>query len=335
MDVAFFSAKKYDREFFGAANAGFGHNITYFETRLSPDTAPLAAGRGAACAFVNDDLGAEALRALAAAGVGLVALRCSGFNNVDLRAAAELGMAIARVPAYSPHAVAEHTVGLMLALNRKLVKAHARVREGNFSLEGLAGFDMRGKTAGIVGTGKIGAVVAGILGGFGMEVLACDLYENDEVKKTGVRYVPLGELLAASDIVTLHCPLTPETFHMIDDKAISRMKDGVMLINTSRGKLVDTRPVIKALKSGKIGYLGIDVYEEEADLFFEDLSDKIIQDDVFARLLTFPNVLITGHQAFFTDTAMSAIAEVTLRNISDFEAGEELVNRVTADAMKK
>lgn len=335
MDVAFFSAKKYDRDFFGAANERLGHDLTFFEARLSPETAPLAAGRGAVCAFVNDDLGGGTLRALSEAGTRLVALRCSGFNNVDLRAATELGVEIVRVPAYSPHAVAEHTVGLMLALNRKLMKAHARVREGNFSLEGLTGFDMRGKTAGVVGAGRIGAVVARILAGFGVDLLVYDLCESEEVKKTGGRYVSFDELVRSSDIITLHCPLTPGTFHLIGEEAVSRMKDGVMLINTSRGKLVDTRHVIRALKSGKVGYLGIDVYEEEADLFFEDLSGRIIQDDVFARLLTFPNVLITGHQAFFTDTALSAIAETTLRNISDFEAGKELANRVTADVLKK
>jgi D-lactate dehydrogenase len=328
MRVAVFSARAYDREFLTAANAGHGHELVFFEPRLTIETVPLARGFPAICAFVNDRLDAPVLRALADGGTKLIALRSAGFNNVDLVTAAELDLTVVRVPAYSPYAVAEHTVALMLALNRKLVRAYNRVREGNFSLEGLLGFDVHGKTAGIIGTGKIGTVVARILAGFGCRLLAHDPYPNDECRSLGVTYVELPQLLAESDIVTLHTPLTPETYHLIDREALRLVKPGVMLLNTSRGALLDTRAVIDALKSGRIGALGLDVYEEEEGLFFQDLSDRVIQDDVFARLLTFPNVLITGHQAFFTREALTAIAETTLANITAIERGEPCPNVV-------
>lgn len=329
MKVAVFSTKPYDRRFLDAANRSTGHALVFFEPRLLPETTPLARGFPAVCAFVNDRLDQEVLASLSAGGTRLIALRSAGFNNVDLDAAAERGMTVVRVPAYSPYAVAEHTVGLMLGLNRHLPRANARVREGNFALDGLLGFDMHGKTAGIVGTGKIGAVVARILAGFGCRLLAYDPYPSDACRELGVTYVPLDDLLGEADIVTLHLPLTPDSYHLIDAEAIGRMKPGAMLINTSRGALLDTVAVIEGLKSGQVGALGLDVYEEEADLFFEDLSSRVLQDDVFARLLTFPNVLITGHQAFFTAEALTAIAETTMANISAVERGEPCANIVT------
>ncbi|HSC34151.1 MAG TPA: 2-hydroxyacid dehydrogenase, partial [Thermodesulfobacteriota bacterium] len=286
------------------------------------------------CVFVNDTLNPEVLKYLSEHGTRLVALRCAGFNNVDLFAAAELGITVVRVPSYSPEAVAEHTVALVLSLNRKVHRAYARVREGNFSLEGLLGFNLHDKTIGIIGTGKIGFALAKIMKGFGCTVLAFDPYPNPECRALGVIYTDASGLFKESDIITLHCPLTPATHHLIDSKALAKMKRGVMLINTSRGAVIDTKAVIGALKSGKIGYLGLDVYEEEGDLFFEDLSNEVIQDDVFARLLTFPNVLITGHQAFFTREALQAIAETTLSNIADFEKGESCINQITADRVK-
>lgn len=319
MDVTVFSTKPYDRRFLDAANASSGHQLSYLEARLSIETTSLAVGTEAVCVFVNDEVKAEVLASLASIGVRLVALRAAGFNNIDLEAAKQLGITVARVPAYSPHAVAEHTLALILTLNRKTHRAYNRVREGNFALEGLLGFDLRGKTAGVVGTGKIGEVVCRILTGFGCTVLAHDPQPNAACQAMGVRYVPMDELLPSSDIVTLHCPLTPDTHHLIDARALERMKQGVMLINTSRGAVIDTKAVLRGLKDGTIGYLGLDVYEEEADLFFEDLSSRVISDDVFARLLTFPNVLITGHQAFFTEEALANIAETTIANITSFE----------------
>jgi D-lactate dehydrogenase len=259
------------------------------------------------------------LETLAAEGTRMVALRSAGFNHVDMAAAVDLEIAVGRVPAYSPDAVAEYTVGLILTLNRKIHRAYARVREGNFALDGLLGFDLKGRTAGIIGAGKIGVAVARILSGFGCRVLAYDLAPPAALSETGVAVVELDRLLAESDIVSLHCPLTPDTHHLINRNALARMKHGVMLINTGRGALVDTSALIEGLKSGAIGYLGLDVYEEEGDLFFENLSDQILQDDVFARLLTFPNVLVTGHQAFFTAEAMAAIAATTIENLSSFE----------------
>jgi D-lactate dehydrogenase len=331
MKIAFFSTKAYDRKFFEMANDGYGHEIAYFETRLTRQTLKLAEGYGCVCAFVNDQLDASVLIALAAQGTRLIALRCAGFNNVDIASAQELGISVVRVPAYSPYAVAEHTVGLMLALNRKVYWAHSRVREGNFSLDGLMGFDMRGKTVGLVGTGKIGECVARILIGFGCRVIASDRYQNPACLEMGVEYVEQRELFAQSNIVSLHCPLVSETYHLINHDAIARMKKGVMIINTSRGALIDARAAIEGLKSEKIGYLGIDVYEEEEALFFEDKTFQIRTDDVFARLTTFPNVVITGHQAYFTQEAVERIADTTLSNIKAYEDGEDLENAVKAD----
>ncbi len=334
MRVAVFSTKGYDRLFLGEANQSAGHELVFLEPRLTVETKGLAQGFPCVSAFVNDRLDETVLEALSAGGTRLIALRSAGFNHVDLRAAGRLGLAVVRVPAYSPHAVAEHAVALMLALNRRVHKSYVRVREGNFALDGLLGFDMHGKTVGIVGTGQIGTCVARILHGFGCELLAHDVAPNPECEALGAQYVRLTKLLGKSDIVTLHCPLSPQTHHLIDGEAIGAMKPGVMLINTSRGGLVDTRAVIVALKHGRIGYLGIDVYEEEGDLFFEDLSGEVIQDDVFSRLLTFPNVLITGHQAFFTREAVQRIAETTVANVTAFERGERLVNAVTAEKIR-
>lgn len=321
MKVAIFSTKPYDRDFLVTANRDGGnrHELLFLEPRLSFETAPLVGDAKAVCAFVNDTLDRPVLETLKHHGVGIVALRSAGFNHVDLAAAHDLGIAIARVPAYSPEAVAEHTVALILSLNRKIHRAHARVREGNFALDGLLGFNLTGRTVGIIGTGKIGICVARIMRGFGCNLLGLDPNPVPELTELGGAYVELDDLLARSDIVTLHCPLTPQTHHLIDAAQIDMMKPGVMLINTGRGALVQTRALIRGLKSGKISHVGLDVYEEESDLFFENLSDQIIQDDVFARLLTFPNVLITGHQAFFTQEALTSIAETTIENISQFE----------------
>lgn len=321
MRIAVFSTRNYDRQTLTEANERHGHELVFFEPRLTSETAGLAEGFDAICPFVNDVLDAGVIETVADGGVRLLTLRSAGFNHVDLRAAAARGLTVTRVPAYSPYAVAEHAVGLILTLNRRLHRAYARVREGNFSLDGLLGFDIHGKTVGAIGTGRIGRVFCRIMAGFGCRVLAYDPVPSDEVREFGGEYVPLDELLAASDIVALHLPLTPETYHLIDDAAVARMKPGAMLVNTSRGALVDTRAVIEGLKSGRLGSLGLDVYEEEADLFFEDLSDTVIQDDVFARLLTFPNVLITGHQAFFTREALAGIAETTLGNATAIESG--------------
>ncbi|MFN3217631.1 MAG: 2-hydroxyacid dehydrogenase [Acidimicrobiales bacterium] len=321
MRVAVFSTKPYDLASFTDANTAHGHDLVHLEPRLTPETAALADGCDAICAFVNDDLGAPVLERLAAMGIGTIALRSAGFNHVDLEAAARLDLSVSRVPAYSPHAVAEHAVGLILALNRKIHRAYNRVRENNFALHGLEGFDLHGRTIGVIGTGQIGSVFAQIMLGFGCRVVAHDPYPNETCEAMGVTYRSLEELLAEADIVALHCPLSPASYHLIDDEAIARMKPGVMLINTSRGALVDTEAVVRGLKSGHIGYVGLDVYEEEGDLFFEDLSDVVIGDDVFSRLLTFPNVLITAHQAFFTTEALSQIARTTLANLTAVETG--------------
>jgi D-lactate dehydrogenase len=328
MKIAVFSAKKYDREFLSAAS-GSRHELRFFEPHLSEETAGLAGGFDAVCVFVNDQVNAAVIATLDSLGVRLIALRCAGYNNVDLSAAKKHGITVVRVPAYSPYAVAEHTIALMLALNRKLHRAYNRVREGNFALDGLVGFDMHGRTVGIIGTGKIGAVVAQILTGFGCPTLAFDPFPNATCRSLGVRYIELNELFAQSDIISLHCPLTPENKYIVSDAAIARMKNGVMLINTSRGALLDTLSIIEALKSGKIGYLGLDVYEEEEEIFFEDRSGLILSDDVFARLLTFPNVIITGHQAFFTREALENIAATTMENITRFEQGQALGNHLT------
>lgn len=330
LKVAVFSTRSYDRTFFDAASAAAGgHQLTYFEARLDKHSAALAAGYEAVCAFVNDHLGRDVLKQLDDNGTRLIALRSAGFNHVDLQAAHEFGLSVARVPAYSPDSVAEHTVALILSLDRKIHRAYARVREGNFSLEGLLGFGLRGKTLGIVGTGKIGLRVAQILSGFGCRIIAYDPHRDPAMTTIGGDYVDLPVLLTQSDIISLHCPLTPGTHHLIDKRAIGRMKPGVMLINTSRGAVVDTRALISGLKSGKIGNVGLDVYEEEGDLFFENLSDQMIKDDVFARLLTFPNVLVTAHQAFFTREAMTAIADTTIANITAFEKTGKAEHPVT------
>jgi D-lactate dehydrogenase len=319
MRVAVFSSKSYVQEYFEKANQSAGHELVFFEPRLTDLTAPLAEGFPAVCTFVNDILDARILLALSRQGTKLIALRCAGFNQVDLPSAEQLGLTVARVPAYSPHAVAEHTIGLILALCRHLHKAYNRVRDGNFALEGLLGIELHGRTAGVIGTGKIGAIVAKILAGFGCKLLGYDVAKNPEAEAAGLAYVSLEELFSRSDIITLHCPLVPATYHVIGDEALARMKRGAVIVNTSRGALIDAKAAIRALKSGKLGALGLDVYEEEADLFFEDLSNRVIQDDVFSRMLTFPNVIITGHQAFFTDAALTAIAAETLANITAFE----------------
>lgn len=336
MRVAVFSTKPHDRAYLGQAAADKGFACTFFEPHLDETTAALADGFDVACIFVHDVVNQPVVDRLAEGGVKLLALRCAGFNNVDVPRAIERGLQVARVPAYSPHAVAEHTVGLMLTLNRKFHRAYARVREGNFALEGLLGFDLRGKTVGVIGTGRIGAVVCRIMRGFGCQVLAADPYPDADLASDRVTYVDRQRLLATSDIVTLHCPLTPETHHLIDRDALAAMKPGVMVINTSRGGLLDARAAIAALKSGTLSALGLDVYEEESDLFYENLSDRVIQDDVLARLLTFPNVVITAHQAFFTREAVGEIARVTLQNIADFASGAvEPENAVTVDLTRR
>jgi len=329
MKVAIFSTKRYDREFLDAANEG-RHELTYYEMGLWEETVPLSHGFEAICAFVNDDLSRPVVEALHANGVRFIAMRCAGFNNLDLQACAELGIKVARVPKYSPYAVAEHAAALVLALNRKTHRAYNRIREGNFSIEGLLGFDLHGKTAALIGTGTIGAVAAKIFLGFGMRVVAYDPYPNKECVGLGVEFGPLDTIVAEADVISLHCPLTPETHHVVDADRIAKMKRGVMIINTSRGGLIDTQAIIDGLKSGHLGAVGLDVYEEEEDLFFEDLSGTIITDDVFSRLLTFPNVLVTGHQAFFTREALDRISAVTMGNISCFEEGRELENEVKA-----
>lgn len=317
MKVAIFSTKSYDRTFFDAANTSHHYDLVYLDTHLNKTTAPLAAEFPVVCAFANDILDATTLAILAEGGTYLVALRCAGYNNVDLQAAQSHNIKVVRVPAYSPHAIAEHAAALLLTLNRKTHRAYNRVREGNFSLEGLLGFDIHGLTVGIMGTGKIGIKFARIMRGFGCEVIACDPIKHPDSDEIGIRYVEPDELYALSDIISLHCPLTPDTHHLINTRAIQQMKCGVTLINTSRGTVIDTHAIIVGLKSGHIGNLGLDVYEEEADLFFEDLSNTVIKDDVFARLMLFPNVVITGHQAFFTRNALTNIAETTLQNIND------------------
>ncbi len=318
MRVAFFSTKAYDRRFFDAANAAHAHEVLYLEPRLTPATARLAHGFEVVCAFVNDQLDKAVLETLRAGGTTMIALRSGGYNHVDLAVAKQSGLTVVHVPRYSPHSVAEHAIALMLALNRNIPRAYNRVREGNFSIEGLLGFDLHGKTVGLIGTGKIGFCVARILHGFGCRVLAVDPAAPPEAREENVTFCPLPEMLAVADVISLHCPLTPATRHLIDATTIPQMKRGVMLINTSRGALIDTPAVIDGLLSGQIGYLGIDVYEDEAGLFYEDRSDRLLTDDVFSRLLTFPNVLITGHQAFFTREALTTIAETTLESIADF-----------------
>lgn len=331
MKVAVFSTRAYDREFLERANSA--HELVFFRDHLRRETARLADGCDVACLFVNDQADRDAIAQLARGGVRLLALRSAGFNHVDLKAAADAGMTVVRVPAYSPYAVAEHTIALILALIRKIPRAHSRVRDGNFSLDGLLGFDLHGKTVGLLGLGRIGSLVAKILHGFGCRLLAADPFAKPggDVR---IEIVDNDTIFTRSDIVSLHCPLTPQTHHVIDSAALAKMKKGVMLINTSRGGLVETKAVIAGLKTGQIGYLGLDVYEEEEALFFDDLSDKIITDDVFARLLTFPNVLITGHQAFFTQEALSAIASTTIANIDAFANGQACDNAIDWQSVK-
>ena len=322
LKVAFFDSKPYSETVFQEGNR-YNYAFQFFEPRLSAETAYLAAGAKVICAFVNDKLDADVVEELHDMGIEMIALRCAGYNNVDLASCQRHGITVVRVPAYSPYAVAEHAVALMLALNRRTHRAHNRVREGNFSLTGLVGFDMHGKTAGIIGTGKIGKCVLNILAGFGCRLLAYDVYPDAPlVERLGVRFVPIDELLAQSDIISLHAPLTPETRHLINHTAIAKMKRGVMLINTSRGALIETRSLLAGLKSGQIGYAGLDVYEEESAYFFEDHSDRVITDDLLARLTTFNNVMITSHQGFLTQEALRNIADITVENIREFELGK-------------
>ena len=335
MHVFVYSTRSYDEEFLTAANQAATnqaatnqgrHTLAFSPAHLDSQTAVLAYGIPAICCFVDDDLSAPVLKQLSGGGTRLVALRCTGFNNVDLAAAQKLGMTVMRVAQYSPYSVAEFAVGLMQTLNRRIHRAYNRTREHNFRLDGLLGQDIHGKTVGIVGTGKIGAALAGIMHGFGCKLLGYDLAQNPNCLALGMHYVSPDVLLAESDIVSLHVPLTPQTHHMINATVLQEMKPGAMLINTSRGGLIDTEALIEALKSGHIGAVGLDVYEEEDGLFFQDLSDRILTDDTFARLMTFPNVLVTGHQAFFTREAMTTITATTIQNISDFEAGQDNEN---------
>ncbi|AQZ34222.1 hydroxyacid dehydrogenase [Pseudomonas sp. LPH1] len=331
MRICLFSSKTYDRESFLAANGSPDWQLQFHEARLTHDSVALAKGSEVVCAFINDDLSAPVLEQLAAGGTRLIALRSAGYNHVDLTAAQRLGLPVVRVPAYSPHAVAEHAVALVLALNRRIHRAFNRTREGDFSLHGLTGFDLHGKTVGVVGGGKIGQVFARIMHGFGCQVLIYDPFPLTELGDFGARQVPLDDVIASSDILSLHCPLTDDSYHLIDAARLAQMKPGAMLINTGRGALVEAPALIKALKSGQLGYLGLDVYEEESELFFEDHSDLPLQDDTLARLLNFPNVIVTAHQAFLTHEALDAIARTTLDNIAAWLAGRPS-NEVKAGA---
>jgi len=330
MKAAVFSAKPYDREYLDAANVAEGHQLDFFDVPPDINTAGLAAGHGAVCIFVNDVADAAVLDTLRRGGTSLIALRCTGFNNVDLRAAAGLGMKVVRVVTYSPNSVAEHAVALLLAINRKIHRAYNRTRDFNFSLDGLMGFDFCGKTVAVVGTGKIGRVFARIMLGFGCEVIGYDAYPSPEFEALGGRYAQPGEIGASADIISLHCPLTPQTHHIINADALARAKPGALLVNTSRGGLLDTAAAIDALQSRQLGGLALDVYEQEADLFFRDLSSTIIADDVMQRLVSFPNVIVTGHQAFLTREAVSTICQTTLRSMTEFESGQALTNEITA-----
>ncbi|MCX7726468.1 MAG: 2-hydroxyacid dehydrogenase [Chitinispirillaceae bacterium] len=329
LKIFFYDSKPYDIEFFQKANKNFGYEFKFFKEKLDQETVILAKGYDVISLFVNDDANYEVIKKLKELNINLIAMRCAGYNNVDLKAAYENKIHIVRVPAYSPYAVAEHTIALMLCLNRKIHKAYLRVRELNFSINGLLGFDMYGKKVGVIGTGKIGKVVIKILKGFGVEILAYDSYpDNSFSKEMNFLYTSLDNIFKESDIITLHCPLTTETQYIINREAISKMKDGVIIINTSRGKLIDTKALIDGLKKGKIGSAGLDVYEEEEEFFFEDYSSQVLTDDILARLLTFPNVIITSHQAFFTKEALTNIATTTLQNIKDYYEGKPLVNEI-------
>jgi D-lactate dehydrogenase len=330
MKIAVFTAKRYERELLDALNVKHNHELVYFDGRLEPETVGLAAGAPAVSVFVNDCVDAQVLQGLARGGTRLIATRSTGFNHIDLHAAARLGLKVVRVTDYSPNAVAEFAVGLLLALNRKIHRAYNRTRDGNFDLDGLMGFDLCGKTVGVVGTGKIGRVFGRIMVGFGCDVLGYDKFPTPDFEALGGRYVEAAEIGGRADIVSLHCPLTPETHHVVNAQSLARMKRGALLVNTSRGGLVDTEAAIEALKSGQLGGLAIDVYEQEADLFFQDLSSVVITDDVIQRLVSFPNVIVSGHQAYFTREAIGTILETTLVSVSDFAAGRPLTNEIKA-----
>lgn len=328
MKIAVFSTKPYDQEYFERYKNTHHFEFTFFETPLNQDTANLTSGFNAVCVFVNDKVDSKTVNILSENGIKLIALRCAGYNNVDIASTKRKNIKVVRVPAYSPEAVAEHAVALILTLNRKTHKAYNRVREGNFSLNKLIGFNLQGKTVGVIGTGKIGATFCRIIKGFGCKIIAFDKYESEELMNLGVAYKSLDEVFKHADIISLHCPLNPETKHIINEESIALMKNGIMIINTSRGALINTADIVKGLSDKKIGYLGIDVYEQEENLFFKDLSEIIIQDDLILRLISFPNVLITSHQAYFTKEAMEEITLTTLNNIEDFEKGIPLKNEI-------
>lgn len=330
MKLAVYSTKQYDRKYLEQVNESYGFELTFFDFLLTEHTAKTAHDCTGVCIFVNDDGSRAVLEELAELGVKFIALRCAGFNNVDLEAAKELGLKVVRVPAYSPEAVAEHAIGMMMTLNRRIHRAYQRTRDANFSLEGLIGFNMHGRTAGVIGTGKIGIAALRILKGFGMRLLAFDPYPSPQALELGAEYVDIKTLFRESDVISLHCPLTPENHHLLDANAFSQMKDGVMIINTSRGGLIDSQAAIDALKQQKIGSLGMDVYENERDLFFEDKSNDVIQDDVFRRLSACHNVLFTGHQAFLTAEALTSISATTLENLRLLDKGEPCANELTS-----
>lgn len=335
MKIAIFATKKYDEHSFAQVNQQFSHQLRFFEPRLTGATASLAAGYEGVCVFVNDEIDRDTIRQLAENGVKIVATRSAGYNQIDLQAAEEYGLTVVRVPAYSPDAVSEFTVGLILTLGRQIHRAYNRVRDNNFELDGLQGFEIREKTVGVMGTGRIGASVIKNLTGFGPRILAYDIHRNPEIEHLVEYFDDPMELIKQADIITLHLPLMPETYHLVNEHSLSRMKDGVFIVNTSRGALIDTVAVIEGLKSGKVGYLAIDVYEEEGGLFFQDLSSQVVQDDVFARLQTFPNVLVTGHQAFLTLRALRNIAETTLANFQEFEQTGGCKNAVAWSQLTK
>lgn len=328
MKIAVFSSKPYDRRYFETYNKDYNYELSFFDTNLNAQTSNLTQDFDVVCVFVNDQLGKEVIKALANNGVKLIALRCAGFNNVDLEAAEQYGIKVTRVPAYSPQAVAEHALALILTLNRKTHKAYNRVKEGNFSLDNLIGFNVYNKTVGVIGTGKIGQAFCKIMLGLGCKVLAYDVAPQGALEEAGITYVTLEELYKGSDIISLHCPLLPATQHLINDKSIAQMKTQVMIINTSRGGLINTEDVIKNLKDRKVGYLGIDVYEQEEDVFFEDKSEQIIEDDALLKLISFPNVLITSHQAFLTSEALTEISKTVFQNIYKFVNNQSLTNEV-------
>ena len=330
MRVAMFSAKNYERALLDELNARHRHELVYFDAALEPGTAPLAAGFPAVSVFVNDVVDADTLKQLASGGTRLVATRSTGFNHIDLKAASQYRISVVRVTDYSPNSVAEFAVGLVLALNRKIPRAYNRTRDGNFELGGLMGFDLAGRTVAVIGTGKIGIIFARVMGAFGCKLLGFDVYHSPEFERLGGRYGGAAEIMAEADIISLHCPLTPDTHYIVNADTLAKAKRGALLINTSRGGLIDTEAAIEALKSGRLGGMAIDVYEQEAELFFKDLSSTVIPDDVIQRLVSFPNVIVTGHQAFFTREALGTILETTLASISDFEDGRPLVNEIRA-----